>query len=413
MPFLTEGAKAFNAAREMLAAKELDKANQRQFEGIAALQQARERFLDIRGLVELAHANELQVRALLSPPEQENGQPEIDLAQFAKGLQDKNVDRGERLAKLIDLELRPLQKDGKTTDSAAPSAQDAGAATERQRLELAQRLLASAQTDMTSASEALGKLEAEDESPSSPDASKGDQGEKTATRNDQALADARASVGRAIEHLQALRRLFFSIVEHLRETAQRQAQLNDETEQAAALSKADQAETKVAPLTPRQQELKSISDEIAKALQEQSQQDPAALAGGGPKDANQQEHWRRASEQLAQAGELVAAGAEQMQRAVDAMSAEPPELKPTRECQDAALKKLAEALALLVPPQLQPEQQDKSQGQDEDKEKKQKEESQVGADPARLLQAVRDREARRRREKSRSRADYEPVEKDW
>jgi hypothetical protein len=35
-------------------------------------------------------------------------------------------------------------------------------------------------------------------------------------------------------------------------------------------------------------------------------------------------------------------------------------------------------------------------------------------DPARLLQAVRDREAQRRKEKSRQQpASIEPVEKDW
>ena len=38
----------------------------------------------------------------------------------------------------------------------------------------------------------------------------------------------------------------------------------------------------------------------------------------------------------------------------------------------------------------------------------------VLADPARLLQAVRDREARRQREKSRRKhGGYTPVEKDW
>jgi hypothetical protein len=98
------------------------------------------------------------------------------------------------------------------------------------------------------------------------------------------------------------------------------------------------------------------------------------------------------------------------------MAAEPPRLDATREEQRGALLELEEALALLADPgqrgqegasQSEPEsasgQDDEAEGEDGPK-----------MDPAQLLQAVRDREARRRRDRAnRERAGYESVERDW
>ena len=103
------------------------------------------------------------------------------------------------------------------------------------------------------------------------------------------------------------------------------------------------------------------------------------------------------------------------------MDAAKEELKPAREDQDTALEKLVEALALLVPPQQQPQdqqsqqqQQSQDQNQKDNQEEEQQQTQQAGVDPERLLQALRDREAKRRRDRSRQkRVDYEPVEKDW
>ena len=105
-----------------------------------------------------------------------------------------------------------------------------------------------------------------------------------------------------------------------------------------------------------------------------------------------------------------------MQTAIDRAADEPPAVGAMREAQDTAAQRLAEALALLQPPQPQQEKGEQSQPQPQDgdgEDEEQEEPKPQEADPARLLQAVRDREAERRKAKDRKRAGYEPVEKDW
>jgi hypothetical protein len=95
-----------------------------------------------------------------------------------------------------------------------------------------------------------------------------------------------------------------------------------------------------------------------------------------------------------------------------------PALDEAREGQGRAIHELEQALALLVPPEQQQQQQDPQQGeQDEQQEASPQQEPEPGnegMDPAQLLQAVRDREAERRRERAgRQTAPYETVEQDW
>jgi hypothetical protein len=240
--------------------------------------------------------------------------------------------------------------------------------------------------------------------------------------------------------------LFFSIVEHLRETAQRQAQLNDQTEQAVALAGKGEFVEEAGPLWQRQQELRAISEQIAKALDEQAKQQPAQAATNQDVDPKQQQQLTQITERFTKAAKLVAEGSTSMQEAAEALqpatdSSRPsppsaqasgeegderstadrptthqPDLDRTRTKQDEALQKLFEALTLLNPPQQNQQnqpQQDASQQSQENRQDRQQD-IQQGADPSRLLQAVRDREAQRRRERDRrQRYEREPVEKDW
>jgi hypothetical protein len=234
---------------------------------------------------------------------------------------------------------------------------------------------------------------------------------------DTALDASRQHVSRALEHLQALRRLFFSIVEHLRETAQRQAQLNDETEQATALKKDEDIAKTVGPLALRQQQLRAITQQIADALNDQAKQGPEQSAGQQGADPKQLEQYQKIAQQLAEAAKLVADGGTEMQTAGERLSAEKPDMGAARKNQDEALQKLVEALTLLNPPQ--PEQQNQQdqdqQGEGQQGQQQQQQQQQTqGADPSRALQAVRDREAQRRRDReTRQRLTQEPVEKDW
>ena len=86
------------------------------------------------------------------------------------------------------------------------------------------------------------------------------------------------AVNAAVDNLQALRRLFYSIVEHLRETADRQAELNDETERARTPANTP-LEQRLGPLVDRQSELARIAEGIASALQSQASQMPESAGG--------------------------------------------------------------------------------------------------------------------------------------
>src|SRR5690606_36613491 len=142
-----------------------------------------------------------------------------------------------------------------------------------------------------------------------------------------------------------LRRLFFSIVEHLKETAQRQTELNDDTRDAATLENAP-----IQPLADRQQELTTISREIARSLTEQSRQHGLPAGTGQGQNAADAGTAQDAAAQRAQAGKVVDEAANAMDEATAKLSADPPDPKTAAEPQQTALAKLMEAILLLEPP---------------------------------------------------------------
>jgi Ca-activated chloride channel family protein len=137
-------------------------------------------------------------------------------------------------------------------------------------------------------------------------------------------------------------------------------------------------------------------------------------------DPQQLAQLQQIQEQFGKAAKLVGEGATEMESAEKNLAFEEPIVDQARKHQDQALERLAEALALLQPPQPddqnqqnQDQQQQDQQQQGEDNQEQQ-EKSEMGTDPARLLQAIRDREAQRSRERERRlRTEREPVEKDW
>jgi hypothetical protein len=150
-------------------------------------------------------------------------------------------------------------------------------------------------------------------------------------------------------------------------------------------------------------------------------QNPAAAAEAAEKLTLASEHVLIASLAMAKAAEgLTAAG----------LATETPEFEPIRSEQQAALEGLAEAIALLQPPQ-QEQNQNQEQGQDPQQQDQQGQNSESGdqqsevpepdadeatqsGDPGQMLQSVRDREAQRHREAGkRKQQGYEPVAKDW
>ncbi|MBM4089026.1 MAG: VWA domain-containing protein [Planctomycetes bacterium] len=249
---------------------------------------------------------------------------------------------------------------------------------------------------------------------------------------DSRLVAAEQSVELAIEQLEELRRLFFSLVEHLRDTAQRQADLNDDTTEVSGRPEEERTPDKTGPLAGRQTQLQSIAAQIAEALKAQGDEAAAAAdqqakppAGQGQSDPQDA---ARAAEALARAAGLVRDAESAMETAAEKLSAVPAadddaqrKFEPILEKQQEALAKLIEALALIdqqnqqdqdQQDQQQQDQNQQDQQQDQGGDEQQRQNQQM--DARQLLQLIRDREAERRNDKrQRNAASSSAAEKDW
>jgi hypothetical protein len=274
-----------------------------------------------------------------------------------------------------------------------------GGGEQRQRLEQAHELLLQAQDAMNAAQRTF--QEVIDTTASVPASS--------------ALQSTRTSVDQALVQLEALRRLFFSVVEHLQDAARRQQELADETEALAALDPGSNAEAtarQVGPIGHRQGNLAATTEGIGEALRAQASTSTAqpALPDGRGEGSDR--------ERLTQAAELITGAGVTMNRAAERLADSPPLLDQARSAQDQALNGLLEAIALLQQQQDQagPQDGDQSQSESGDQAEQQQPEPEQQTDLGQLLQSVRDREAQRREDRARNRArqqGYEPVEKDW
>jgi hypothetical protein len=167
----------------------------------------------------------------------------------------------------------------------------------------------------------------------------------------------------------------------------------------------------------REQELAEQSLVIATALERQSSE-AAGAAGEDPQAA-------QATEPLRKAADHVMIAQAEMEDAVGFLSA-PADLEAAKGAQISAIQELAKALEILDPRQQgDPDQQEQQQadtsegetGGESEADSQQQEAAQqqagLGEDPGQLLQEVRDREAKRRRDRADRQSGYETVEKDW
>jgi len=476
-PLIGEAREAFQGALADLKAERFDKALESQRRGVARLVAAREHFLDLKRLVELLYRDQRRVAALLAPGEVALGKEalasdsepgEEDSTQdesaadrssskylpVARELQTGNRERLQRisaaildrLGAVLDAEEQagaaPAGDAQATTtpqppDPAVPAPPDPAAlAAERRRLEQADALRVGIEKAMRQALADLVAAEAT--------------AEKNLPATDPALADtmdqARQSVGHTLSRVEALRRLFFSVVDHLRETLRRQIDLGDRTEETSVLAATEPAEEiarRLGPIAPEQTTLAETAGSIVEALEQQAEQPvppPPEAQEDSPQEAPQEQAAQAQEQQtrLRQAADQVTSARDHMDQATEAIAAEPPAFEAVRDHQEQAVEALTAALAALQPPQEQQEQQEQQgqQGQqqqpdrqDQEGQKRQEgqEESQqagqdqpdpepqpVPGDAGQLLQGVRDREAQRREARARQRQrGYEPVEKDW
>jgi len=474
-PLIGEAREAFQGAFADLEAGRLNKALEAQGRGIAELVAAREHFLDLKRLVELLYRDQQRIAALIAPgeaapgkeavasdaePGEEDSTPDESAADrlkylpVARGLQTGNRERLrrvsaailDRLGAVLDAEERAgaapagdaqvttgPQTSAPTPDPAVPAPPDPAAlATERRRLEQADALRVGIEKAMRQALADLVATEAAAEDLPATDPALAD-----------AVGQARQSVERTLSQVEALRRLFFSVIDHLRETLRRQIDLGDRTEETSVLAATGPAEEiarRIGPMAPEQTALAETAGSIAEALEQQAEQPvpPPPEAQEDPPQEDPQEQAAQAQEQqtrLRQATDQVTSARGHMDQAAEAIAAKPPPFEAIRDHQGQAVEALTTALAALQSPQGQEEQKGQERPQEQQQQPdRQDQEGQKGqgggpragqdqpdtepqpapGDAGQLLQGVRDREAQRREAHARQRQrGYEPVEKNW
>ncbi len=417
-PFIHEADDHARAAAVSLDAGEVDAAPESQGQTLRALAEARERFLDVRGLIEAIYDDERQIAEVAATEGEDAAQHRNEYVPALRAAQAGSLGRAERLAGKLAAQADELAAlaaalEAGVVDPDSPAPDPETVADQREHLEIAGKVLALAHKDMAAVGKGLGDP---DVAPETVD-----------------WEWIRSDSASAVEHIETLRRLFFSIAEHLREVAQRQLDLADSTQDALASSAAPDADPQAlaGPLVDPQRSLAEQALAIANGLERQSSE-AAEAAAADPQAAE-------ASERLRSAGEHVLGAHGEMENAIETLQA-PADLAATRESQEVALEELRAALEILEPPKPDPQQDGSEQQQQQQQQQEQQgaqdpeegedakgkagtpeeqaaaekpgEPEQV-ADPAQLLQEVRDREAQRRRDRARRAAGYETVEKDW
>ncbi len=473
-PLVQAANESFAAGGEELKKNALEAAHRRQMDGITSLSNAWELFFDLRRLIELVYHDQQVAQRVMR---ETDSKPEVARQMIAPldEAQQKNLARCGRLSKLLQLEQAQLADSasagaaeqppgGAPLGPPAPDAQDQQqTAARRQQLELAAQLLGEVVAKLQQSREILksvpptaaaaappetpapaepGVSEPAAQPPAEPvEASTAPAGTTTPTpppaeataagdsvKLTGPLAEVALEVDQALKHLEELRRLFFSLVEHLRDTAQRQADLNDQTTKLSADPAAVSQPQRSGPLALRQQQLHDIAQQIAEALGQQSQQAAAAADQSSPDpDAQGQadpQQAAQAAEKLGKAAELVGAAQKSMQTAQQELStiaegqatADEKPFAAAQEHQHDSLAKLLEALALLdenqpPPPEQGQDQQQQPQDQQQDQQQQQQQQ-QMNANQ--LLQLIRDREAERRKDKKQKEVSSSgAVDKDW
>jgi hypothetical protein len=369
LPHLADAAAAMQAASTALARDRANEAAAREDEAIESLATAAERFSGVRELIELAFAEQSTIALLLDPTAtaeamEAASRPPLDAPERARlvgaGVT-RNQERLERLAGLFEEEVAALGE-AKAPDPKAPSAPD-----ERDRYREAEK-------ERRAAADATGRLALS---------------LKLKDAEEPLLPIARE----ARDHIEAMRRLFFTIVEHLEELARRQAETRDATATAAGESEAAKRKEAAAPPRTQEERHAATAKAIARALGDEAKQ-ATATADVGAK--------------LAQAADEVGEAARGMDSATNELALAAPDLEAALGHEKDALERLAAAIALLKPPDRGGGSQDQAQPKPS--------ESSVSRDQAqRRLEGVREREADRLRgdRKRREATAPEPVEKDW
>lgn len=396
-PIVEGGLAAMRNAIQALESDDPATALPEQTHALELLQQAIELFAGAKELIEFAFADQQHIVALLTPAD--GAAPSG--AERTEALFARTTDNQRRLQRLGPLLEKEVQGAAATEDEQADE-QARQAAEERHR---------QAETLRERALDALDTLS--DRIADGPNSSA-----------------ARTAADDGLAALAELRRLFFTLVEHIQALRRDQADTHDATATLQFDSTADAGEdlgTRIAANASRQTQHGQFGDAIAETLARQA--DAASTQAASAPDADGEQaaeaNAEQAAERLAEAAEELRKAGGRMHSAAailgDAATRAQnmsPELEPALDDQLKALDHLDNALLALSPPDGEQENQN-SEGEGQEAQQ-QAAQARQGSEEERMsqrqalkrLQAIRDREAQRQRRRGEA-ASREPVEKDW
>lgn len=401
-PPLEDALAAMRTAIAALGEQDAAAAVPEQQRASAGLRAAIELFASLKGLIELAYGAQQSIVALLAP----DGEAAADLgaAERAEALHAQTSANQRRLQRLEGM-LQDERSAAQEPASADADNATAGNEQAQQAQEAAEARYQQAEALRVRALAGLDALA----------------GQMPAVAEGGTPAAAQEAADDTLAALEALRRLYFSIVEHLQALRQEQAETHDQTATVQFEASTDASEAVVAQLTPaaqRQAEHGQMADALAAALAQQA--DAAAASGaaeGGEADgaAAAGQRFAEAAAEVRQASGRMATAQAVLDEAAARAGAMSPELEPALADQQAALDHLDSAIAALAPPESE---QNNQGGQDQAGAEQPQPQQNPGTDEAmsqrqalKRLQAIRDREAQRQR--NRGASERAPVEKDW
>lgn len=397
LPSLTEASGAMDRARQALADKQLSAAIDHEGAALVALARAIEEFADLRHMIELAYADQTQIVALLGPDAAKE-LPGPERARQTKDALARNLRRMTRLQALIADEVAQLaaqeqqlaSQPAAAAGSAAAPADDAAKQHEaaKQQLEAAKQQYARAEQLRTEAAAALAQLET------------------ALAKNTDPMPPAQLAHAK----LEELRRLFFSVIEHLQQLIRDQGETRDQTSVASGEDELARR-PKLPGIVVRQEEHAGMAKAITEALAQQADAAAkAAQSGAAPGAAG-----------AAPDPKALASAADEVRLAQSAMGDARGTLVKARdatntsesiatavESQAKAIEHLENALRLLQPPKQQNNDDQQQQEQQQQDQQQDQQQSRQGA-----AQAARDQDAKRQRDRQEKAAASETVEKDW
>ena len=389
VPLLEDGLAGMRAAIAALKAADPAAALPEEIRAVAAVAEAIELFADVKSLIELAYGTQQGIVGLLTPGEE----PEDETTPVADRVAavDKFItDNRRRIGRLKNL----LEEEGAAAVAQADEQDEQVRTALTQRYELAESL-------RERAGESLETL--------------------ASNVADGAVDEARAGAAETLGYLEELRRLFFSIVEHVAALLADQGDTHDRTATLQAESSAamgDEFAPAVGAVADRQGRHAQMGDQLAAALAQQADaaaQPNTAGQPAAPADPAAGERLANAAEEVRKAGGRMLSAATMLADGADRATTMSPDLEPALEDQLAAMEHLENALKELVPPQPGQQQQedDQQQGNGQHAQQEPGEDEQMSQRQAlKRLQAIRDREAERQRQRAAT-SSPEPVEKDW